>query len=394
MADKTTEFTPADLEATADGALAALERVGARAEALVGEWVSRGNAAAVAIAAECATSTARKAARRGVNVLRSRGVAIPERNRIAKLGGAEEAETQEAWLMAPDGAGNVALVLASRTRTSRYLSAVFILNDGLGLGRVDLAETSQSGLRDMMARMLPGGDTRPISVPVEWARWRVAEARKRNAERRIPEPLGVSSAQKLMDPVPAQAPSHPFEEEGLVVADEDAKEMSRTSGRLHGWPEFRGWFPPPESVQEMMFKVGETIRPGEEPKHEELQQTLEREVCAATDRYFSPDRRDRLIALMKDSALSVLQRAGEEAALEVAATMKSVQAAGLITDPPHQVPFLRAFFDKAVAVMVAQGGGQLRIPVRGQPVAPETSLAEGEADLLATGNEAPPGEPT
>jgi hypothetical protein len=42
------------------------------------------------------------------------------------------------------------------------------------------------------------------------------------------------------------------------------------------------------------------------------------------------------------------------------------------------VPFLRAFFDKAVAVMVAQGGGQLRIPIARRP---EPEQASAEPDL-------------
>jgi hypothetical protein len=68
--------------------------------------------------------------------------------------------------------------------------------------------------------------------------------------------------------------------------------------------------------------------------------------------------------MMKDSALSVLAREGETQALLIVAALRAVERAGLITDPPHEVPFLRAFFDKAIAVLLAQGGGQLRVPVR------------------------------
>jgi hypothetical protein len=67
--------------------------------------------------------------------------------------------------------------------------------------------------------------------------------------------------------------------------------------------------------------------------------------------------------MMKDSALSVLGRDGKEKALEVVAAIGAIERSGLITDPPREVPFLRAFFDKALAVLAAQGGGQLRVPV-------------------------------
>jgi hypothetical protein len=74
---------------------------------------------------------------------------------------------------------------------------------------------------------------------------------------------------------------------------------------------------------------------------------------------------------MKDSALSVLAREGEGKTLEVVATMKRVKAAGLITDPPHQLGFLRGFFDKALAVLLAQNNGHLEIPVRKSGVTDE-----------------------
>jgi hypothetical protein len=54
---------------------------------------------------------------------------------------------------------------------------------------------------------------------------------------------------------------------------------------------------------------------------------------------------------------------------------------GLITDPPHEVPFWRAFFEKAVALLAAEGQGNIRIPVPAQP-----SL-EGEAEASAAAAE-------
>ena len=105
------------------------------------------------------------------------------------------------------------------------------------------------------------------------------------------------------------------------------------------------------------------MTPGTEPPPEELQKKLEEEVTAATDRYFTPERREALARMMKDSALSVLSREGEVRTLEVVATMKNIRAAGLITNPPHEVGFLRAFFDKAISALAYQDGGRLRIPM-------------------------------
>jgi len=128
-------------------------------------------------------------------------------------------------------------------------------------------------------------------------------------------------------------------------------------------PEFRGWFPPKQALDEMLVKLGERLTPGSEPNPEELQKKLEEEVVSATDRYFTPERRESLSRAMKDSALSVLSREGEVRTLEVVATMKNIQNAGLITNPPHEVGFLRGFFDKAISAMAYQDGGRLRIPM-------------------------------
>ncbi|MFO0572009.1 MAG: hypothetical protein U0263_40675 [Polyangiaceae bacterium] len=130
------------------------------------------------------------------------------------------------------------------------------------------------------------------------------------------------------------------------LASDDATELAKDSAKLHNLYEFRGWFPTRASVDEMLFKIGETITPGEQPDSDAMRQKLEAEILAATNRYFSPERRADLVRAMKDSALSVLSREGEQKALEVAATISCIASRGLITDAPHELGFLKAFFDK------------------------------------------------
>lgn len=378
MSDK--DFTEAQLAATADSALGALKEAGARGTDLVEAWVKRGNAAAVAEAAERCEGPARKAARRGINVLKSRGIAIPERSRVAVVAERQAPETFEAWLLAPDTAGNTLLVLTAKAPASRYRAAFVVLHDDLGIHRIEVADVSSSQLRESMARALPGAQYRPVKVPLEWARFRVAQARKRHAERGVPEPLGLTSAKTLLEPAPAEAPGHPFDDEGLELSKEDALDMGKASAPLHNLPEFRGWFPTRTAVDEMLQNVGQTITPGEQPSPDALREKLEAEIVAATDRYFSPQRREELIRAMKDSALSVLAREGEQRALEVAATITSIQHRGLITDAPHELGFLKGFFEKAVSLMLAQGGGSLRIPVPNRPPAEAPAPADAPPD--------------
>jgi hypothetical protein len=369
------------LNASAENALAAIARAGGSDAALVEAWVKKGNAAAVNMVAEHGTGAARKAARRGLNVLKARGVAIPTVARVTSLSGAAAPEKVEAWILAPDSFGNVCLVITSRTVTSRTRSAFVFLHDDMGIHRVNVGELSQSQLKDAMTNALPGAAYKPVSVPVDWARYRIAEARKRHRARGLHEPLGFASAQALLEPVPSEPQEHPIDGEGLELADDDALELAKKSAALHYLPEFRGWFPQKFAVDELLGKVGEKLVPGQEPNPDELQNNLKAEVEAATDRYFTPERRAELVRMLKDSMLSVLSREGEVRALDVVAAMKAVENAGLITNPPREVPFLVAFFDKAIAALAMQTGGQLRIPVRGAPV--ETPSGEGASSESA-----------
>jgi hypothetical protein len=375
---KNESFSDKQLGVDADGAVGALEAAGDKAEALVQAWVAAGNAAAVAEASERATGSAKKAAKRGLNVLKSRGVKLPERGRVAKLVQAAE-EKLEAWLLPPDAAGTVLIVIAARTPASRYRSAFVVLHDEVGVHRVEVGEMSQSQLKEAMARAFPAAQYKPVSIPLDWARARIAAARKRHAESKVPEPLGFSSAKALFEPVPSEAPGHPFDDEGLELSDEDAADLTAKSAELHGLPEFRTWFPTRQSMDEMLQKLGEAIGPGNKPGADEVGEKLQVEIKAATDRYFTPERREALARAMKDSALGVLAREGEQRALEVAAAIVCVRNRGLITDAPHELPFLRGFFEKAVSLMLAQNDGSLRIPVpAGAPPAP--TLEEPEAE--------------
>ena len=358
----------ADLSASEHDALAALERAGENSVALVEAWVKAGNAGAVNEASERGQGAARKAARRGLNVLKARGVAVPSAPRVTSVTGEKSPEIEEALMLAPDSGGSVCLVITSRSATSRAHSVFVYLHDDFGIHRVNVGDLSQSQLKDALARALPGADYRPVKVPVAWARARIAAARKTHAGRGVPEPLGFSSAASLLEPVPSEPEEHPFDAEGLELGDEDAQDLAKNSHGLHLLPEFRGWFPPKPVVDEMLLKLGETLTPGTEPAPEELQKKLEEEIVSATDRYFTPERRESLSRMMKDSALSVLSREGEVRTLEVVATMKNIREAGLITNPPHEIGFLRAFFDKAISALAYQDGGRLRIPMPQQAV--------------------------
>ena len=103
----------------------------------VSRAVSAGNAAAVNAAADGASGKARKAARRGLNVLKARGVKVPDTTRVVNVAGDKGAETLEAWLLAPDGNGASLVTITSRSPTSRYKAVLVLLASGGGRVVVD-----------------------------------------------------------------------------------------------------------------------------------------------------------------------------------------------------------------------------------------------------------------
>lgn len=372
---KQSDYSQEVLAADADAALGEVSRSN-DAVGLVDAWIGAGNAAAVQEVAERGSGQARKAARRGLNVLKSRGVVIPPRRKPQAA--MATAPAVEALLVPPDGSGAALFVLYQPNVSGRCTACFVHVVEGRGVSRVERGESTPSKLKSALSRGGSGLGGKAVSVPVGWARYRVAEARKLHQGSRIPEPLGFDSSKDLLEPVPDTAPEHPFDAEGFEFADEDARELASDSGSLHHLPEFGSWLPAQAAMAEMLRQVGGQIgeqgEDGDQVAQENVSEYLKTAMLDATDRYFTEEVRLALATRMKDVALSVLAHHGESEAMKVAATIQVVRSCGLVTNPPRDVPFLRAFFEKAIAVLSMQQGGQLKIPVPPRP--PATAPAE------------------
>ena len=389
-----TAFSNSQLQASAAEALDAIAAVGDRAGQLVQAWVTAANAPAVQEVAQRGAGDARKAARRGLNVLKSKGVAIPPRLRAEAT--SRKLSNVEAWLLAPDPNGTVVVVLAARQPDMGYNAVFVFLQDGIGVLKVQSGVMSQSKLQLNMKNVLANQGYEAVAVPLQWARALVEQARQAQRAAKRVEPLGFKAAEDLLLPVAAEVPPHPFDEEGLALSEEDALKLAEKSATLHTLPEFRSWVPSKDAVAELLAKVGARLQPGQQPSEAELSAHVREESLAATDRYFTPERRSRLVRNLKHSALSVVAREGEAKGLEVAAIIAAIEQSGLITNPPRQIPFLTAYFDKAIAILLAQGGGKLRVPIPRQPALapvaaedPASAPAEGTATPDAGPPEAP-----
>jgi hypothetical protein len=357
-------FEPEIQNAGEDTAREALQKAGDAAPQLIEAWLGASNAAAIIAVAEAdeAPAAARKAARRALNVLRARGVAIPERSHVVRIDDRAEVSL-EATLIPPDANGTMAIAITSRDAAGRYHIAEVIIREPLGIVQAGSGWLSGTQLKEGRNRTFEGLGLSPVPVPVDWARHRIAAARRQNADSRQIVPLGLDRCRELIEPAPETPPAYPLAHlEGEVTAERVALSV-RASGTLHMEPEFRSWLPDRAPLDEMLQRVGERLGPEGVKDADRVNQAILEEMEAATDRFFSPEVRAMVERRLQDCAISVRARKGDARALDVLAVGRAVREAGLITSPPREIPFLVGFFQKALGVLAQQGGGQLRVPV-------------------------------
>jgi hypothetical protein len=344
-------FAPDWIHADAARARDLVEAAGERGADLVGAWIAGQNAAAVAEVAadDGAPTAARKAARRGINVLKSRGVAIPERPREGRAA-APSAATYEAWFRPPDGAGTSAFTLGARGPGGRYRLVDVIVKEGAGLVSVAGMEMSRTQLRETFESIERRFGHAPAEVPIAWARGRIAAARRENAAQGTPVPLGLEQHRDLLGSEPGSVPLHPAEEAGLALPADDVA-IAR-SGTLHAEPELRGWLPEPAAMQQLLRDIEaqkDSLRGADRATIEAKVLTI---IERATDAYFTTEVRAKTALRMKDAAISLMARGETARAADLIMTARVTDRAD--GPPSHAIPFLRGFFEKAFGLAAAR----------------------------------------
>lgn len=379
-------FDEGALAATWEGAKETLKRVGDKALSLVDAWLGGSNAAAIAATAEAddAPGPVRKAARRALNVLKARGIAIPSKPHVARV--EAKADVLEAAFIPPDATGTTSITITSRDSSGRYHIAEVIARDPVGILHAGSGWLSGSQLKEGRSRAAESMGVAPVSVPVEWARHRIAESRKLNATSKQVLPLGLERCRELIEPVPEEAPKHPTDDLDAEVTSELAWARAPGSSALHDEPEFRGWLPDRKVLEEVLQGVGKRLGSDGLKDSGRVSAALDEEIQMATDRFFSPEVRTLISTRMRDAAISVRARKGDAKATEVLAVARAVREAGLITSPPREIPFLVGFLQKGIGALAQQGGGSLRIPVGGGlPSMPSTPEGGGGESAGSSG---------
>jgi hypothetical protein len=362
------ELQAAWLSADAAGALEAARSAGDGGEALVQAWLEHGNVAAIAQLAslDAAPGRARKAARRALNVLKARGVTIPEPVATAAkvVASAGPAECTASYIP-PDGSGMAFFSLSQRLADGRFRVADVMVRDEVGIVHASSGVLAGKHIRRWKTRVEESFGSPPIEVPLDWARHAIAEGRKKNAETKHVVPLGYDGCLTLAAPAPVAAPAHPLASlETTEISSFEIEQAVLDSDRLHVELEFRSWSADRAPLEELLAKVGERLSGTELEDRAAVDSALTAEVRAATDRFFTPERRATVASRMRDAAISIRARKRDEVARRTLALALAIRQAGLVTQPPQEIPFLLAFFQKGVAMMAQQAQGRLSIPAR------------------------------
>jgi hypothetical protein len=363
-------FSAELLSAGWDEARTAVKQAGERGVALVEAWAAASNAAAVASVADAddVASAPRKAARRAVNVLKARGIEVPTRARVARITEPTAPAALEATFQPPDSTGAVWFSITSREAGGRIRIAEVIGREPIGILQAGGGWLSGTQLKESRVRAQQQLGVAPVTVSVEWARGRIAALKRQNATSGQVLPLGFDACRDLVEPAPGAEPAHPLADLDGALTSEKAWALAPSSRALHDEPEFRSWLPDRGAVDELLMKLGERLGPEGIKEPEKVNEALREEIDAATDRFFSPEAREVVANRMRDAAISIRARRGDERATDVLATARAVREAGLITSPPREIPFLVTFFQKAIGFLAQQGA--LRVPVRQAPEEP------------------------
>lgn len=284
-----------------------------------------------------------KEARRGLHVLKTRGVAVPEPPRPAAPPPPPRAEepAPPTYASAIDGRGERAVWIA-RTIPGRGIEVgQAVISDVAGLVDLQVGVLGRKEFRAFAKGLVERGATMGLAeLDRERAKSLVAAARARNetSGQRVPEGAdrwlaGLGPAAPAEDPA-LRFPPLPDDEERTLVAD---------SAKLHDLPLLAGWLADEPLLRELATRLDEVAV---SPLYVDERQRADGAAAAiarAVDGALEGDRRALLAARLFEVA-DHLERRGDAAhARLAAATARAVRRGA----DAASIPFVRLLVEKA-----------------------------------------------
>ncbi len=283
-----------------------------------------------------------KEAKRGLHVLRTRGVAVPEPPRAVAAAPAPAAEPPfPAYASAIDGSGERAVWIPRNVPGKGIEIAQAVVSDTEGLLELQVGLVGRKEWRGLAKGLLSHGAAMGVGemAPAR-ARSIVAGARAVNdrSGKRVPEGADLWLAQLG----PAAALPDPAESFPPLPAEEE-REALAASAKLHDLPLLKGWLADEGYLRGVAAKLDEiAVSPLYIDERQRAEQQA-RAIAEAVDGYLDADRR-RVLASRLFSVAEHLRERGEPAHASAAAAAARAIASGA---PASTVPFARLLVEKA-----------------------------------------------
>lgn len=313
----------------------------------------------VALAGHPAKEAA-KEAKRGLHVLRSRGMDVPEPSRPQAVPSAQAEPPLSAYASAIDGHGERAVWLPRVVAGKGVEIAQAVLSDERGFLELQLAVVGRREWRVFARGLLERGTAMAVAeVPPALAHAMIAAARATNEAGGHLVPPGADRWLEQLGPAPAlpdasaDFPPLPEEEERDAVGE---------SGRLHDLPLLRGWLADEPLLRGVAATLDEIAVSKAYADDAQRLTQMTRVISDAVATWFDAPRIERFAGRLFETAAHLL-RAGDAAHARLAAAAARALRRGV---PPHEVPVARLCVQKAFPAATPGGGlpspGPLVIP--------------------------------
>lgn len=283
-----------------------------------------------------------KEAKRGLHVLKTRGVAVPEAPRPAAPVPASAPEAPlPAYASAVDGTGERAVWMPRNVPGKGVEIAQAVVSDTDGLLHLQVGLVGRKEWRGLTKELLArGADMGVGEIDPARAKAIVVAARALNDRSGKPVPQGadlwlaqLGPGAPLADPAEGFPPLPPDEEREALAA----------SGKLHDLPLMKGWLADEPYLRALATKLDEiAVSPLYLDERQRVEQAA-RTVTEAVDGYLDEGRR-RVLAARLFTVAEHLRERGDPAHAGTAAAAARAVAAGA---PASAIPFARLLVEKA-----------------------------------------------
>ncbi|MGI5864212.1 MAG: hypothetical protein ACOX6T_19450 [Myxococcales bacterium] len=341
----------------------------ALARAVVEAAVQIEHAGFLKAVAESGNKSASGAARRGLAILKSRGIEVSVEPTGQPVYRPESLRPEELRCLVSthDTLGDRLLWIPRPQRGGGLQLLTVLISDDHGITRVELDEVNRRSFRRLRDDMLASGTPHGIAlleIPLSRAKGLIAAARQK-----MTRGLDIEEEAVL-----ANLSGDPREAEPLAKRDPPLPEPLESqrvseSALLHDEPEVTTWYADEAAAHELGLKLDEVMTSSlyvDEPQRIEQ---AEREIDRAVERYFDQDRLQTYANRLFELVEAFRQNGRAEAAERAGAAARALARGA----DPATVPFCRRLFEKLLRRPLA--GSQER-PAEPQPE-PEALIVPG-----------------